>query len=222
MSKKTRKTTIVHEYPRHIPVSLKHPTGVTIVDEHIRRLPGTRLGPAEIQVTFKSYDRKGLILPTTGKLPEYKRADGYDDLIAVWTDYFNKAYDITPPLHPNVLKALLGSESGFDPDPKQNKLAFGIAQITKKTLAVLQDPKGEAKDFIFTKIRQKDLKVPMVAIALAARWLIRKRATATSKLGRAPDVEELILEYKGLLKSKTIFKNDALKNFRDKYAKLTE
>jgi len=40
------------------------------------------------------------------------------------------------------------------------------------------------------------------------------------QLKRAPDHEELILEYKGLLKSKTDYKNKALKKFRKDYADL--
>ena len=66
-----------------------------------------------------------------------------------------------------------------------------------------QDPKGESKSFVFRKVRQKDLKNPNIAIPLAVRWLFRKRETAMSQLKRNPNSQELILEYKGLLKSKT-------------------
>jgi hypothetical protein len=75
-------------------------------------------------------------------------------------------------------------------------VAIGVTQITKATLKILQDPKGEVKEFIFNKVRQKDLK------------------------DREPTAEEVILDYKGLLKSKTIYKGDALDNFRENYAKL--
>ena len=46
--------------------------------------------------------------------------------------------------------------------------------------------------------------------------------TIVDRLGRASTAEELILEYKGLLKSKTTFKETALKNFREHYAALTK
>ncbi len=214
------RVTTVREHPRHVPVSEKNPDGITVVDRHIRRLKGTYLDPDEIDSVFKDYDRKGLRWPTPGMLDEYKNADKYDELIAVWTDYFNKKFGIDPPLDPDVLKALVASESGFRLDPPENKTAFGIAQITKATLKILQDPNGEAKEFIFSKVRQKDLKDPKVVFPMAVRWLLRKRATAMNKLGRAPNAEELILEYKGLLKSGSQYKLNALNKFRGAYGKL--
>ncbi|MDZ4678328.1 MAG: transglycosylase SLT domain-containing protein [Oligoflexia bacterium] len=204
----------------HVSVSEKNPTGLTIRDQHLRRLQGTYLGTDEIESIFNKYDRKALIYPTPNKLNEYKNADMHDEQIAVWTDYFNKKFNINPPLDPNVVKALIASESGFHKDPPNNPVAIGIAQITKPTLKILQDPKGETKDFIFTKIRQKDLKDPNIAIPMGIRWLFRKRQTAESKLKRTPNAEEIILEYKGLLKSTTTYKDSALKKFRNEYAKL--
>lgn len=90
-------------------------------------------------------------------------------------------------------------------NPK-NPGAIGIAQITKETLQIIQDPDGEAKDFIFNKISQKDLKNPDVAIPISVRWLAYKKERAESKLGRPATHEEIILEYKGLLKSKSDYK----------------
>jgi len=198
MNKKARKKiTNVRKHPRHVPVSEKNPYGITIVDQHIRCLRGTYLDSGEIDSVFKNYNRKNLIWPTAGKLDNYKNCDKYDELIAVWTDYFNKRFGIDPPIDPDVLKALIASESSFRLDPLENRTAFGIAQITKATLKILQDPNGESKDFIFRKIRQKDLKDPSIAIPMAVRWLCRKNETARSKLGRTPTSEELILEYKG-------------------------
>ncbi len=92
--------------------------------------------------------------------------------------------------------------------------------ITTSTLKILQDPDGEAKDFLFKDIRQKDLYDPEIAIPLATRWLFRKKTTATNRLGHAPGTEELILEYKGLTKSSTSYKKSALINFKDAYEKL--
>ncbi len=85
----------------------------------------------------------------------------------------------------------------------------------------MQDPNGEVKDFIFRNIRKKDLKNPNIAIPLAIRWLSRKKRLAEGKLGRAATAEEIILEYKGLLKSKSEFKNNAVEKFREEYGKLT-
>ncbi|MBX7231735.1 MAG: transglycosylase SLT domain-containing protein [Bdellovibrionales bacterium] len=221
MPKKVRKKiTTVLEHPLHVPVSEKNPTGITIRDRHLRRLKGTYLDAAEIESIFKNYDRKGIIYPTKGELKEYKDADKYDDVIAVWTDYFNKKFNADPPLDLDVVKALIASESGFRADPRENKKAFGITQITPDTLKIVQDPIGEAKEFIFNKIRQKDLKDPNIAIPMGVRWLFRKRATAMYQLKRAPDHEELILEYKGLLKSHSDYKKAGLKSYRRAYADL--
>ena len=43
-----------------------------------------------------------------------------------------------------------------------------------------------------------------------------------NQLKRAPDNDELILEYKGLLKSDSEYKKAALKKYREAYAKLKE
>ncbi len=213
------KVVIVREHPMHVPVSKKNPAGITIRDRHPRRIKGTYLDREEIESVFKGYDRKGIIYPASKKL-NHKNSDKYDDLIAVWTDYFNKKFEANPPLDPNIVKALIASESGFREDPPENKIAFGIAQITPETFKALQDPKGEIKDFIFNDIRKKDLKDPNINIPMAIRWLHRKKRLAEGKLGRAATSEEIILEYKGLLKSKSDEKKRALKNFKENYDKL--
>lgn len=203
----------------HVPVSQKNPTGITIRDRHLRRLKGTYLDREEIESVFKNYNRKDIIFPAAKKL-EHLNSDKYDVLIAVWTDYFNKKFEANPPLDPDVVKSLIASESGFREDPSENKIAFGIAQITLETFKALQDSKGEVKDFIFTDIRKKDLKDPNINIPMAVRWLHRKKRLAEGKLSRAATAEEIILEYKGLLKSKSDEKKRALKNFRENYDKL--
>ncbi len=223
MPKNSRKKfTTVRKHPLHVPVSEKNPTAVTIRDRHLRRLKGTYLDATEMESIFKNYDRKGVVYPTKGKLTaKYKRADKYDEVIAVWTDYFNKKFNADPPLDPDVVKALIASESSFNPDPLGNrKIALGIAQITKKTLKILKDPKGETKEFIFKDVRQKDLKDPNISIPMAIRWLHRKKETATNKLKRAPNHEEIILEYKGLIKSNSDYKKAGLKKYREDYGEL--
>ncbi len=135
----------------------------------------------------------------------------------MWTDYFNKKFEANPSLDPDVVKALIASESGFRDDPPENKIAFGIAQITPETFKALQNPNGEVKDFIFNDFCKKDLKDPNINIPMAVRWLHRKKRLAEGKLGRSATPEEIILEYKGLLKSKSDEKKRALKNFNEHY-----
>jgi hypothetical protein len=214
-----KKVTTVKEHPREVPVSKKNPNGVTIVDKHPRRLDGTFLDRKEIDKIAKRYELKTLIYPKSGKLKIYPDSDKYDELMAIWTDYFNKKFPSESLLDPDVVKVLIGSESDFKLDPVNPK-AFGIAQITKQTFKALQDPKGEVKDFIFTKFTLKDLKDPTVAIPMAIRWLFRKKRLAQGKLGREANAEEIILEYKGLLKSKSDYQQSALEKFRKLYALL--
>ena len=220
VKKSKKKVTIIHEHPRRVPVSNKNPSGITIVDDHLRRVPGTSLSVDEMLEIAKNYNKNNIPYPTAKKLKSYPNADNYDELIAIWTDYFNKKLSANPSLDADVIKALIGSESGFQEDPIGNKTALGIAQITKQTLKILQNQNGEAKDFIFKKIRQKDLKNPDIAIPMAIRWLIKKQQMAERKLKRLPTHEETILEYKGLLKSKSSWKTDALVNYKEKYETL--
>jgi hypothetical protein len=217
MAKKTpKKITRVREHPLRVKISEKNPTGITIRDRHLRRLKGTYLDRSEIESIFKNYDRKSIKYP--GKL-EIKNSEKYDDIIAVWTDYFNKKFKADPPLDPDMVKALIESESDFVESPKNPK-ATGIIQITPDTFEHLQDPDGEVKEFIFKDIRKKDLKDPAINIPMGIRWLYRKKRLADGKLGRAANHEDIILEYKGLLKSKSDYKEAALKKYRKSYAKL--
>jgi hypothetical protein len=148
MAKKTRKkVTTVREHPLHVPISEKNPTGITIRDRHLRRLKGTYLGVPDIESIFKNYDRKDIVYPSKGRLEEYKDADEYDDIIAVWTDYFSKKFSAESPLDPDIVKALIASESGFRADPRENKKAIGIMQIIPNTLKIVQDSTGEAKEY---------------------------------------------------------------------------
>lgn len=221
MAEKARqRVTGVRAHPMRVPVSKKNPTGSTIRDRHKRRLHGIYLDADEIKSTFKSYNRNDIVYPTKKKLNNFSSADKYDEQIAVWTDYFNKKFDANPPLDPDVVKALIASESGFRADPPENKRAFGITQITPETLRIVQDLDGEAKEFIFHQIRQKDLKNPDIAIPIGIRWLYRKRETAMSKLKRPPSHEEVILEYKGLLKSRSEYQQSALASYRREYGRL--
>lgn len=194
-----KKITIVRTHPRRVPVSSKNPTGITIVDRHPRRVRG----------------------PANDDL-DYKDGSKYDALIAIWVDYFNRKLGVTPPstpLDPDVIKALIASESEFKKNPRNPK-AFGITQITPDTLKALLDPDGETKEFTFKDIRQKDLNDPEIAIPLGVRWIFRKKRLVEGKLGRSPTPDEIILEYKGLLKSKSDYQRQALDNFRKNYARL--
>lgn len=219
--KTNKKVTIVREHPLTVPISEKNPSGKTIRDSHPRLLKGSYLDSDEIKAIYKNYVRKGIIYPAAKKLNEYPNSDMFDDLIAVWTDYFNIKFNAQIPIDPDVVKALIASESSFVADPVGNrKIARGLTQITKSTFKIMQDPNGEVKDFIFTGIRQKGLADPNISIPMAVRWLHRKQMTVTSKLKRTPNHEDLILDYKGLLKSSSEYQKKAIAKYRKAYEKL--
>jgi hypothetical protein len=216
-----KKVTTVRQHSMHVPVSKKNPTGITIRDRHIRHFNGTTLSQKDIKDIFLTYDKKNIAYPAKNKLSQ-SNSDEFDDLIAVWCDYFNKQFNTTPPLEPNLVKALLASESDFKLDPSGNTQASGIAQLTPETFKALQDTEGEVKEFIFKNIRKKDLLNPEVAIPMAIRWLSRKKRLADGKLGRTASSEEIILEYKGLLKSNSPYKKRATEKFRKEYELLSK
>ncbi len=205
----------------HVRPSKKNPDGIAIRRTHVRRIYES-LGVDDLKGIFKEYLRQNIKYPTSGKLTDTRNSDDFDDLIAVWCDYFNQKFPPKLPelpLDPNVVKALIASESDFKLNPK-NPLAIGIAQITKETFKVIQDANGELKDHLFKDLRQKGLKDPSIAIPVAIRWLFWKKERASAKLGRTATNEETILEYKGLLKSASEYKNNALSKYRKAYAKL--
>jgi hypothetical protein len=140
--------------------------------------------------------------PTAQNL-NYPDGNAYDELIAGWVDYFNREFNVRPPLDPNLVKALIASESSFDVDPKRNKKARGLGQITKQTLKIILDPKGEISEKGFSNLTERDLLDPNVNIAVTVRWLFQKKKLAAKKLKREATWSEACEEYKGILKSKT-------------------
>lgn len=149
----------------------------------------------------------------------------YDDLIAGWTKYWNDVLKPETPLEPNVVKALIATESSFIPDKLANKRnqnsARGLMQITNDTRKILGDEKGELKDQFITLTRE-DLNDPSNNICAGIRWLFRKREMATSRLKRTASWEEAIYEFKG---TRTVTKKRAIElieRFKEKLEKLTK
>ncbi|MBC7458476.1 MAG: lytic transglycosylase domain-containing protein [Bdellovibrionaceae bacterium] len=199
-------------------MSKKNPAGRTIVDRHLRHIDGQYLDLNQIDVTFKNYGKKIILYPAKGKL-NLPNEDKYDDLIAVWVDYFNKKLNLKSPLDPDMIKALIASESTFNPNVVNAK-ATGLTQITTDTLKILQDLGGESKDFVFKDIRRKDLKDPNTSVALGVRWLAFKKSYAEKLLKRAATSDEVIQVYKGILNDKSTKADDIMKKYRKFYGKL--
>ena len=63
MANKSKKVTVVRAHARRVTSSSKNPRGVTIVDEHLRRLPGTYLDELEIYKITNGYNLKNILRP---------------------------------------------------------------------------------------------------------------------------------------------------------------
>lgn len=215
---KKLKAVTVRQHPRKVPVSAKNPRGITIVDRHLRHIDGKYLDLKMIHETFDKYDKEKIIYPSKKSL-NLTNENIYDDYIAVWTDYFNRKIKLKDPLDPNLIKALVASESRFNPNAT-NKQATGLTQVTTDTLKILHNLEGEANDFVFKDIRKKDLKDPNVSIAVGTRWLFYKKQYAEKILKRAATSDEVIQVYKGILRDKSEIANEIMKDFRSFYEKL--
>lgn len=216
--KKKSKTVVVHEHPRRVPVSKKNPSGITVVDRHLRHIDGKYLDLNLIEETFKKYDKKSIPFPEKRKLG-LADEDKYDEYIAMWTDYFNKKLNLKSPLDPNMVKALIASESTFNPNAV-NANATGLTQVTTDTLKILQDLDGEVKDFVFKDIRRKDLKDPNASVALGVRWLAYKKIYAEKILKRPATSDEVIQFYKGILNDRSNKATEIMEKYRKFYGKL--
>jgi uncharacterized protein with HEPN domain len=200
----------VHEFNRSVPISEKNPTGTTSVHEHCRRNPSGRdqLYPNEISLIFDVGKTKPL--PKVGKMKSPKNANDFDQLIALWTQYWNDIFSPKDPLPPNVIKALFFSESSFYLKVKDQRVAArnyarGPLQITDETRKILADETGELKDHHVT-LTATDVKQVELAMPAAVRWLFHKRDLASKYLGRQASWEEAVADYKGYLRKKKDFR----------------
>lgn len=141
-------------------------------------------------------------LPNLG-LEEYEGSDKYDQLIGGWTRYWNEVLKPDVPLDPNLVKALIATESRFKPNAKVRAgkragIARGLMQVTDWTAEILKDEKGELLDHL-VNADQKELYDPNLNIAAGIRWLYRKRETASAKLKKKADWIWAAADYKSYL-----------------------
>ncbi|MFM8269186.1 MAG: transglycosylase SLT domain-containing protein [Pseudomonadota bacterium] len=182
----------VREHPRRVRPSRRHPLGgMTSVAGHCRDNPSHKDQMysdeiAEIALT-KFNSLKGA--PKASKLG-FPNENEYDSLIRGWTRY------------PNLIKALIASESSFNPNASNgkrgNKKASGLMQVTHETVDFLKDEEGELTDHLLN-IDKEDVADPNLNIAAGVRWLFQKRKLASKKLGREATWEEAVAEYKSYL-----------------------
>ncbi len=215
-----RKGSSVHPYVR---------TDGTHVNSHHRS--GTcafnpsgkdQLYPEEINEMAKKHFANKLSMPCS------KENNKFDLCIAGWTKYWNDIFKELPRLDPNLVKALIQSESTFRErvtynDKKNKPVAWGLMQIRNPTRRILGDEKGELKDHYLT-LTKDDLLNGNVNICAGIRWLFHKRALASNKLKRSATWMEAIIEYKGLdMKKKRDQELFArISNYYERYSKCKE
>lgn len=129
----------VQEHTLHLPPSKKNPGGsTTIRHAHCADNPSKKdqLYPDEIQeMPLQNFSKvKEKPCPMGFKFKE--KGNQYDDLIAGWTKYWNDVLKPDDPLEPNVVKALIATESGFNPKILANKKELQLGKRQSMSLRV--------------------------------------------------------------------------------------
>jgi len=129
----------------------------------------------------------------------FDKGNDFDVYIRGWTRYWNEVLGEKDPLGPDLVKALIATESGFDPKArppgKSPRRARGLMQITSKTREILKDESGELRDFL-VNVDDNELDDPNLNIAAGIRWLFRKKEIARSKIGNAAGWRDAVAEFK--------------------------
>ena len=192
----------VKEHPRNVPVSGKNPNGITIVDGHCRKNPSHHeiFVADELHEISKKYFKNLKRMPTADNLGN-PLGNNFDNLIGGWTQFWNDIFAPKELLEPNLIKALIASESSFrvniNADSKIGE-ARGLIQVTEQTRKILADQKGELQDYLIT-LSKKEFYDPNLNLAAGIRWLFHKKYLASNRLKREITWMEAIAEYKGIL-----------------------
>jgi len=209
----------VREHREHIPPSKKHPAGEIIIRHaHCANNPLKKNGRQikdvisfdELRIISKAHFSQLEGAPEADVL-EYPRADEFDALIRGWVLYWNEVFEAKDLLDPNLVKALIASESGFNPDivnfknPPEIGPARGLMQLTDITLRILHAHEDELRDHFIYLSHAKAMD-PSANICAGTRWLFQKRAGAKERYAKIdPDHvitwEDAVAEYKGVLGS---------------------
>ena len=212
----------VRSHPRRVKVTKKNPTGYTDVEGHCRhnRSKKDEIYKDELDKIANEYfdNLRGKPFPCDLGFNKTKTYNGnsYDKLIRGWTKYWNEVLKPNEPLDPDLVKALIASESSFNKDSKnpagKGNMARGLMQVTDAPLKILKDEKGEIKNHLID-LDQKDMYNPNANICAGIRWLFRKKETASARLKRVATWEEAVAEYKSYLRLLLKAPKVGIKNF---------
>jgi Transglycosylase SLT domain len=194
----------VRDHSMRVPQSENHPDGRTVRHGHCHGNKSHRdqIYPDEMREIADLYFSKLTGPPNPSNLG-YKHGNDFDALIRGWTTYWNEILKPETPLDPNLIKALIATESSFHPAEdnklKGDKRALGLTQITNSTRKTLADEKGELKDRL-VNVKEKDAFDPNLNIAAGIRWLFQKKKLASHRLKKEATWEEAVAEYKDFLR----------------------
>ncbi len=198
----------IRSHKLHIPPSKTNPQGKIVIRKaHCAKSSSSHdtLSYDELQWIAQSHFSDLTGPPTANALKKFEHADEFDVCIRGWTHYWNTVFSPTEPLDPNMVKALIASESSFKAaqrtPTKNSKLgdACGLMQLTNGTLKIMRSHKGELKDHFIT-LSDDEIFDPPANICAGVRWLFRKKITAAARLKHPATWEQAIAEYKGILK----------------------
>ncbi len=215
----------VKTHPMKIPPSETHPEGsVTTRHEHCARNPSGKdqLYPDEIQEIAKLNFANLKKMPCSVNLGYPEKGNKYDKLIAGWVQYWNDVLKPNEPLDPNLVKALIASESRFEPtlmaDKSNSNSARGLTQITNKTRKILDGFHGDLKDHLIS-VTKAEMSDPNINICSGIRWLFEKRRLASSHMKSTASWIDSIWEYKGIRLAKTDEDVKRIKNIFNRFYK---
>lgn len=151
------------------------------------------------EAQFDSLRSNPVVMPVPDSLG-FPNGNKYDLLIAGWTKFWNDVLKPEEPLSPDLVKALMATESSFETPKDQNSKdgkARGLIQVTESTRKILQDLKGELKDH-HIELSIDESRDPVTNVAAGIRWLHYKKKYRERRLKKKATWEEAIIEYKGL------------------------
>lgn len=177
----------------------------------------------EVEEISKEYFDNAEPKPCHLGLTFKEKGTKYDSLIAGWTKYWNDIFQISDPLDPNFIKALIATESSFNlkatARPRSTNLAYGLMQVTEETRKIMRNTNGELKQH-FISVTPEDLYNPNINICAGVRWIFHKRKLLAAKIGREPTWQEVVFDYKGGNSKRA--KKEKMQEIMDKLSKYYE
>jgi hypothetical protein len=214
----------VRDYERSGQTNKKKPGGKISVRGYCRhnRTHRDLLYPDELNSIAQSFF-SALTGPPDANDLGFAKGNEYDDLIRGWTKYWNDILQPSVLLDANLVKALVASESSFNPladnHSKGAKKARGLMQVTESTRKILQDEAGELSEHFLTATGDETYE-PNINIAMGIRWLFQKQVLLSKKSKRQATWEEAVSGFKALkpkspVKSKARRSNTLYSRFED-------